>query len=293
MIDRRKFLAGAATAAVASPFVLRRAWAANPEFTLRLHHLLGPKSPAQVMMLEPFADRIVKDSEGRVKIDIYPSMSLGGAPPQLVRQVADGVVDMIWTVNGYTPGLFPRSEVFELPDIFTGDIAATNLAMHDMFDQYLAEEYKNVHVLWLHVHAGQAIQMADKLVRKPDDFKGLKIRVPGPTGTDVHQDARRHAGRHAGARPAAGARHPRGRRRADPLGDRPGAQAAGRHQVRHRGRRQVAPRHHHLPGVDEPAAPGTSCRTTSRRCSTRPPTNAWRKESATSGARTTTGASRC
>ncbi len=185
MIDRRKFLTGAATVAVASPFVLRRAWAANPEFTLRLHHLLGPKSPAQVMMLQPFADRIFKDSDGRVKIDIYPSMSLGGAPPQLVRQVADGVVDIIWTVNGYTPGLFPRSEVFELPGIFTGDISATNLAMHDMFDQYLADEYKNVHVLWLHVHAGQAIQMADKLVRKPEDFNGLKIRVPGPTGTDV------------------------------------------------------------------------------------------------------------
>ena len=185
MIDRRKFLAGAATAAVASPFVLRRAWAANPEFTLRLHHLLGPKSPAQVMMLQPFADRIFKDSQGRVKIDIYPSMSLGGAPPQLVRQVADGVVDMIWTVNGYTPGLFPRSEVFELPNIFTGDITATNRAMHDMFADHLADEYKNVHVLWLHVHAGQAIQMADKLVRKPADFNGLKIRVPGPTGTDV------------------------------------------------------------------------------------------------------------
>ncbi len=57
--------------------------------------------------------------------------------------------------------------------------------MHDMFDEYLAEEYKDVHVLWLHVHAGQAIQMVDKLVRKPEDFKGLKIRVPGPTGTDV------------------------------------------------------------------------------------------------------------
>jgi TRAP-type C4-dicarboxylate transport system substrate-binding protein len=185
MIDRRKFLTGAATAAIASPFVLRRAWAANPEFTLRLHHLLGPKSPAQVMMLEPFAERIFKDSDGRVKIDIYPSMSLGGAPPQLVRQVADGVVDIIWTVNGYTPGLFPRCEVFELPNIFTGDIQATNLAMHDMFDQHLAEEFKNVHVLWLHVHAGQAIQMADKLVRKPEDFAGLKIRVPGPTGTDV------------------------------------------------------------------------------------------------------------
>ena len=120
-----------------------------------------------------------------MKIDIYPSMSLGGAPPQLFRQAVDGVVDIVWTLPSYTPGLFPRTEVFELPDIFNGDVAATNLAMRDMFDQYLAEEFKDVHVLWLHVHAGQAIQTAEKLICKPDDFKGLKIRVPGPTGTTV------------------------------------------------------------------------------------------------------------
>ncbi len=184
MLNRRQF-GRVAAGALAAPMLARRAWAADPEFTLKLHHLLGPKSPAQVMMLQPFADRIAKDSEGRVKIDIYPSMSLGGAPPQLFRQAVDGVVDIVWTVNGYTPGLFQRSEVFELPTIFKNNIAATNLAMHDMFDDYLAEEYKDVHVLWLHVHAGQAIQTVDKLIRKPDDFQGLKIRVPGPTGTDV------------------------------------------------------------------------------------------------------------
>jgi len=184
MFNRRQFL-GAAGATVASPYVLRRAWAAEPEFTLKLHHLLGPKSPAQVTMLQPFADRILKDSDGRVKIDIYPAMSLGGAPPQLFRQAVDGVVDIVWTVNGYTPGLFERSEVFELPTIFTNNVPATNLAMYDMFDDHLAEEYKDVHVLWLHVHRGQAIQSKTKLIRTPEDFKDLKVRVPGPTGTDV------------------------------------------------------------------------------------------------------------
>ncbi|HVH01494.1 MAG TPA: TRAP transporter substrate-binding protein, partial [Amaricoccus sp.] len=105
--------------------------------------------------------------------------------PQLFRQVADGVVDIIWTVNGYTPGLFPRSEVFELPTVFTNDIGAANLAMRDMFDEWLAPEFEDVHVLFLHVHAGQALQMASKLVRTPEDTQGLKLRVPGPTGNAV------------------------------------------------------------------------------------------------------------
>lgn len=152
------------------------------EMTLKLHHLLGPKSPAHTQMLTPWAQRVEKASGGKVKIQIYPAMSLGGKPPQLINQVRDGVVDIIWTVNGYTPSLFPRSEVFELPFVHTNNAAATNLAMYDMFDKYLADDYKGVHVLFLHVHAGQGIQMADKEVRKPDDLKGLKMRIPTRTG---------------------------------------------------------------------------------------------------------------
>src|SRR5690606_30726484 len=147
-----------------------------------LHRFLGPTSPAQVKMLEPWAKAIEQDSGGRVKIEIYPAMTLGGSPPQLFRQVADGVVDIVWTVNGYTPGLFPRSEVFELPTIFTNDIAATNLAMRELFDDFLAPEYEAVHVCFNHVHAGQAIHMAREPVHTVADTQGKKLRVPGPTG---------------------------------------------------------------------------------------------------------------
>ena len=56
-----------------------------------------------------------EESNGEIKVEMYPSMQLGGAPPQLVDQVRDGVVDIVWTVAGYTPGRFPRLEVFELP----------------------------------------------------------------------------------------------------------------------------------------------------------------------------------
>ncbi|WP_295807770.1 TRAP transporter substrate-binding protein [uncultured Nitratireductor sp.] len=152
---------------------------------LKLHHFLGPKAPAQTDMLEPWAERIEKASEGRVDIEIFPAMSLGGRPPELIRQARDGVVDIIWTVNGYTAGLFPRSEVFELPFIHTNDPVATNLAMRDMFDAHLAEEYQGVKVLFSHVHAGQAIQMVDTEVRKPSDLAGKQIRIPTRTGAWV------------------------------------------------------------------------------------------------------------
>lgn len=179
MIHRRQFI-GVAAGALAAPFVIRQARA--QEFTLKLHHLLGPKAPAQTKMLEPWAQRVMDGSGGRIKIEIFPSMSLGGAPPQLISQVRDGVVDIIWTVNGYTPEIFPRSEVFELPGVYVNDTVATNLAMREMFNDFLAEEYGGVHVIVLHVHAGQGIQMRDTLVRSPADLAGKKMRIPTRTG---------------------------------------------------------------------------------------------------------------
>lgn len=156
--------------------------AAEPEVTLKLHHFLGPNAPAHTAMLEPWAKRIEDASQGRIDIEIFPAMSLGGKPPELIRQVRDGVVDMVWTVNGYTAGLFPRAEVFELPFIHTNDPAATNLAMREMYDDYLAEDFKGVQPLFLHVHAGQGIHMVDQPVKTPEDLAGKKMRIPTRTG---------------------------------------------------------------------------------------------------------------
>jgi TRAP-type C4-dicarboxylate transport system substrate-binding protein len=149
---------------------------ANPasaqEYTFKLHHLLSAKAPAQTQMLEPWARAVEDNSGGRVKIEIFPAMSLGGKPPELVQQARDGVVDIIWTVNGYTPGLFPRTEVFELPTVYSNDPAATNLAMYDMFSDQLESEYTGLKVMFLHVHAGQGIHMVDTEVRSPADLVG-------------------------------------------------------------------------------------------------------------------------
>jgi TRAP-type C4-dicarboxylate transport system substrate-binding protein len=179
----QKNLLSKAVGIAASLLVASSAFAAD--YTLKLHHLLGPKAPAHTKMLEPWAKQIEEKTGGRVKIDIYPAMSLGGKPPQLIKQARDGVVDIVWTVNGYTPGLFPRTEVFELPFIHTNDPRATNLAMREMFDEYLAEEYAGTKVMFLHVHQGQAIHTVDKLVRTPADVAGMKLRIPTRTGSWV------------------------------------------------------------------------------------------------------------
>ena len=111
---RRTFLA-AAGAALAAPALTRFAGAQTPQVVLKLHHFLAPTSNAQVRFLTPWARKVEKDSGGRIRIDLYPNMHLGGTAPQLYDQVRDGVADIVWTLPGLTPARFPKIEVFELP----------------------------------------------------------------------------------------------------------------------------------------------------------------------------------
>lgn len=152
------------------------------EVTLKLHSLLPPVAAPHKFFLAPWTKKVGEESGGRIQVDIYPSMQLGGTPPQLVDQVIDGRVDIVWTLPSYTPGRFPKTETFELPGILARKPAQTNQALWEFYRKNLQDEYKDFHVLLLHTHAGQAFH-TNKPIRMADDLKGMSIRAPGNTGT--------------------------------------------------------------------------------------------------------------
>ena len=149
------------------------------EVTLKLHTLLPPVAAPIQAFLNPWIEKVQKASAGRLRIDLYPSMQLGGRPQQLVDQVRDGVVDIVWTVAGYTPGRFVKTEVFELPFVHTNPVA-TNLALQDFAERH-GDEYADFKTLLLHVHAGVAFHSYEP-IRGVDDVVGMKIRTPSRTG---------------------------------------------------------------------------------------------------------------
>ena len=79
------------------------------DVTLRFHQLLPPQATIPAKAIVPWIQKVEKESGGRIKIQHFPSMQLGGKPPELFDQAKDGVVDIVWTVLGYTPGRFPKS----------------------------------------------------------------------------------------------------------------------------------------------------------------------------------------
>lgn len=147
------------------------------EVTLKVHHFLGPQSTQQAEMLGPWCDKLAKESGNKLKCQIYPSMQLGGSPPQLYDQAKDGVADVVWTVAGYSAGRFPKIEVFELPFMMT-NAEATSRAAWEYYDKYDRDEFKDTHILAVHVHGPGNVYTANKPVKTMADFKGLKLRAP-------------------------------------------------------------------------------------------------------------------
>jgi len=145
------------------------------EVTLSLHQFLPAQANVPKLVLDVWADNVEAASDGRIKIDRYPSMQLGGRPPELMDQAIDGVADIVWTVVGYTPGRYPRTEVFELPFMMTNARAASS-AYWQMFEKYMKDtEFKDVKILGTWVH-GPGMLHVNKEVRTPADMEGLKIR---------------------------------------------------------------------------------------------------------------------
>lgn len=144
------------------------------EVTLKLHQFLPAQANVPKLILDVWADNVEAASEGRIKVDRFPSMQLGGSPPQLMDQVTDGVADVVWTVVGYTPGRFPRTEVFELP-FLVSDARAGSAAFWQMYKTHMQAEFADVHILgtWMH---GPGVIHANKAILAPDDMQGVKIR---------------------------------------------------------------------------------------------------------------------
>jgi TRAP-type C4-dicarboxylate transport system substrate-binding protein len=151
--------------------------AAAPPVTLRIHQFLPAAAPVPANFIAPWAKKVETESKGRIKFELYPSMQLGGSPPQLFDQARDGVVDIVWTLPGYTPGRFPKTEVFELPFI-AGNGEQTSQAAWEYYEKHLKDEFDDVHMISVNTHGPGLLHVKGKGVRRLEDMRGLKLRGP-------------------------------------------------------------------------------------------------------------------
>ncbi|MEO7851810.1 MAG: TRAP transporter substrate-binding protein [Rubrivivax sp.] len=115
---------------------------------------------------------------GKVRCNFLPRGV--AAPPGTFDAVRNGLADLSYTVQGYTPGRFVTTQMAEVP--FLGNSAETvSVAFQRAYDKYpaMAAEHQGVKVLAVFTHGPGIVFNTKRPIAKADDLAGLKFRVGG------------------------------------------------------------------------------------------------------------------
>ena len=196
-VTRRTFLAST-MAAVAAPAVVPSAAADPARTTLKLHHDFSSVSCVHDRFLVPWARKIEADSGGRLRVDIFPSMQLGGQRAQLFDQARDGIVDIVWAAPSETPGRFAKTEAFELPFVASRRALVSSRAIEDYAAANLKDEFRDVRPICFSC-ADRGVVHTNRPIRTIEELRGLRLHVR----TRFAGEAVRALGAHAVPMPSA------------------------------------------------------------------------------------------
>ncbi len=142
-----------------------------------------PTEPTYVRSMEPFGKALSKESNGAVRVDMYPGGTLGKDPNAQLKYVLDGVLDIAYIIPSYTPGRFPDNELFEMPGLFRNATEAS-VAMWRMYKKGMLRGYEGLHVIQLATTYPNLIHTKSR-VKSLAELRGLKLRVSGSVAGDT------------------------------------------------------------------------------------------------------------
>lgn len=175
-----KKLSRLATAAFAAAIsICAIAAQAQETVTLRLANFASA-SGGMGRALDAYAKQLEEKSGGRIKTEVFHGSSIGPSNKHF-DLVRSGVADMAIFAVWYTPGRFPKTDLFTLPNIVANaDTAAdTTRILMQLAPEELFPEYEGVRMLWLAALSQDRLFTAKTPVRTVEDIKGKRIRVTG------------------------------------------------------------------------------------------------------------------
>jgi TRAP-type transport system periplasmic protein len=123
------------------------------------------------------AEALQERSNGRIKVDVYNAAQLGGELDML-SQIRLGSLDMAMITSGLVASIEPTFSLTEFPFIWKSDVAARQVLDGPIGQNLLSLlENKGIKGLAWGELGFRGILATSRPVQKPDDLKGLKIRV--------------------------------------------------------------------------------------------------------------------
>ena len=147
---------------------------------LKISQFGSPSWPQQTEVLEPWARKIEKLTNGRIKFSLFPNEILGKAVEQYDIALK-GIADIVLGLPDYTPGRFPLVSCIKLPFLGVQNAEKASLVLWRLYQKYLKDEFKDVKVLWMFCNGPFQLHTINKKVKTLQDLKGLRIRMSDPT----------------------------------------------------------------------------------------------------------------
>jgi len=123
-----------------------------------------------------FSEIVDKKTNGRIKIEVKGGGQLG-QEGEMFTGMQIGTTDMAVMTNAYVSGYIPAAGLFDLPFIFKNNEEAARILDGKLGTEVL-NEYEKFGIKALAYGEGgfRHLVTLKNQVRKPEDFKGLKIR---------------------------------------------------------------------------------------------------------------------
>ncbi len=151
---------------------------------LRFSHFYPSTSDINEQIFEPWAKKIEADSNGRLKVEVYPSATISKADTAYESAVK-GTIDIGSQVQGYTSGRFPLSQIAELPGL-SNSSTQTGCMLQTLYDNgAIASEYDDSHLLFMFATGPGTLHSTNKLIKTPEDMRGMRIRRPSAVAGDI------------------------------------------------------------------------------------------------------------
>lgn len=153
------------------------------EFTLSMH---DPVTSSNGIYLQEWADAVLAATDGNVKITIHGSSTLSAAT-DVGDMVKDGGCDIGWLYTSYYAGMFPLSEVINLPMQGFGDPMVSTNVLWGLYDEYEAvrAEWDAYKLLLLYGNPGMMFASSTTPITQVSDLEGRSLRCPSGAITDV------------------------------------------------------------------------------------------------------------
>jgi C4-dicarboxylate-binding protein DctP len=135
-----------------------------------------PEDSAQHVVALKYAELVKERTKGRVEVKVFPAQQLG-TDPEMVQQAQMGTLEIVLPPTAKIGGFAAQLQLADLPFLFPTKEACYQVLDGPVGDRLLglleSKGLKGVS-FW---ESGFKQMTANKPLRKPEDFAGLKVRV--------------------------------------------------------------------------------------------------------------------